>query len=82
MKADDLIAALGLPDSCRVNQRITKKMLLENSVPGSAQNKRLINEYIDTVQWLAALKPHTIGVPGFRDEVREYLVIAVVCVAL
>lgn len=84
MKADELITALGLPDSCRVDQRISKKMLIENSLPAlaSAQNKRLINEHIEAIQWLAALKPHTIGVPSYRDNVREYLEIAVISVAL
>ena len=32
--------------------------------------------------WVAALKPTNIGVPIFRDEVREYLEIAVLTVAL
>lgn len=84
MTADELITALGLPDSCRVDQRISKKMLIENSLPApaSTQNKRLINEHIETIQWLAALKPHTIGVPSYRDTVREYLEIAVVSVTL
>ena len=33
-------------------------------------------------EWLAALKPNTISVPEFRDEVREYLEIAVLSLVL
>jgi hypothetical protein len=58
-----------------VNQRVPKKLLLENGAP-TAADKRLINEGIEELLWLAALKPTTIGVPEYRDEVREYLEIA------
>ena len=36
-----------------------------------------INDGIEELLWLAALKPTTIGVPDYRDDVREYLEIAV-----
>lgn len=74
-----LIAALGLPASCRVDQRVPKKMLVENGAPTSA-DKRLINDTIEEVQWLAALKPNTVGVAEYRDDEREYLEVAVLCI--
>lgn len=76
MIVQDLIAALELPASCRVDQRIPKKLLVENGAP-TAADKRNINEGIEAIQWLASLKPSTIGVPEYRDEIREYLEIAV-----
>ena len=81
MTVQDLIAALELPASCRVDQRIPKKLLVENGAP-TAADKRNINEGIEAIQWLASLKPSTIGVPEYRDEIREYLEIAVLEVAL
>ena len=78
---DSLIAALGLPASCRVDQRVPKKMLIEHGAP-TAPDKRLLNDHIESVQWLAALKPHTVGVPIWRDDEREYLEIAVLSVTL
>lgn len=75
-----LISALGLPASCRVDQRVPKKMLIENAAPTSA-DKRLINDSIEEVQWLAALKPNTVGVAQYGDDEREYLELAVLCVA-
>lgn len=77
----DLIAALDLPGSCRVDQRVPKKLLVENGAP-TASDKRQINDGIEEIQWLAALKPNTIGVPEYRDDVREYLEIAVLSVTL
>lgn len=79
--AESLIAALGLPASCRVDQRVPKKMLIDHGA-STAPDKRLLNDCIESVQWLAALKPHTVGVPIWRDDEREYLEIAVLAVTL
>lgn len=81
LSAKTLIHALRLPESCRVDQRVPKKLLLENGAP-TASDKRLITEAIEEIQWVAALKPNTIGVPDYRDALREYLEIAVLAVTL
>lgn len=81
MTVQDLIAALDLPGNCWVDQRVPKKLLVENGAP-TASDKRQINDGIEEIQWLAALKPNTIGVPEYRDDVREYLEIAVLSVTL
>lgn len=81
MNCDTLFEALILPASSRVNQRVPKKLLLENGAP-TAADKRIINEGIEELQWLAALKPTSIGVPEYQDEKREYLEIAVLRVTL
>ncbi|QMV00854.1 DUF4391 family protein [Devosia sp. D6-9] len=69
--------ALGLPDGAWVDVRVPKKMLVEQGAPTSA-DKRAIQDGIDELQWFAACKPATIGVPAFSDETREYLEIAIV----
>ena len=81
MNGDALIEALDLPAGSRVNQRVPKKLLLENGAP-TAADSRLINDGIEELLWLAALKPTTIGVPEYRDDVREYLEIAVLRLSL
>ncbi|MGS0755341.1 DUF4391 domain-containing protein [Roseateles sp. GG27B] len=80
MTAVDILLALGLPASCRVDQRVPKKLLIENGAPAAA-DKRLLNDTIEEIQWIAALKPNTIGVPEFRDAGREYLEVAVLSIA-
>lgn len=81
MTAQDIVLALGLPDSCRVDQRVPKKLLVENGAP-TAADKRQINDDIEEIQWVAALKPNTIGVAEYRDDLREYVEIAVLTVTL
>lgn len=81
LEISELLTALSLPSSCRVDQRVPKKLLLENGAPTTA-DKRKINEGIEEIQWVAALKPNTIGVPEYLDDEREYLEIAVLSVVL
>ncbi len=81
MNGDSLIEALDLPAGSRVNQRVPKKLLLENGAPTTA-DKRIISDGVEELLWLAALKPTTIGVPDYRDDVREYLEIAVLRLTL
>jgi hypothetical protein len=76
-----VIAALSLPADARVDQRVPKKLLVENGAP-TAADKRQINDGIEELLWLAALKPATIGVPAYRDDKREYLEIAVLSLTL
>lgn len=76
MTLDDWRAALALPPATRVGQRVPKKMLLEHGAPTTA-DKRVITDGIEELQWFASLKPATIGVQAYRDEVREYLEIVV-----
>jgi hypothetical protein len=76
MTADDLLAALDLPVATRVDQRVPKKLFLENGAP-TAADRRVITEGVEECRWVAALKPHTIGVPDYRDTDREYVEIHV-----
>ncbi len=72
-----VVEALGLPKAARIELRVPKKLLVEQGAPTSA-DKRVIQDGIDELQWLAACKPTTIGVPSFEDDQREYLEIAVI----
>lgn len=81
MNAGDLIAALELPPATRLDRRVPKTLLIENATP-TAADKRRINDGIEELMWVAALKPASIGVPPYRDEAREYLEIAVLSLGL
>lgn len=81
MRAEDIVATLDLPDAASVGQRVPKRLLIENGAP-TAADKRRINEGIEEIVWLAALKPTTIGVPEYRDATREYLEISVLRMTL
>lgn len=72
-----IVDAFALPASARVDARVPKKLLVEQGAP-TAADKRVIQDGIDELQWFAACKPATIGVPTFADDAREYLEIAVI----
>lgn len=75
----DLVDALRLPASCRVDNRVPKKMLAEHGAP-TAADRRLLTDGIEEVQWIAALKPGTVAIPEHRADGREYLEVAVLSV--
>jgi hypothetical protein len=79
--AADIVAALDLPRSAFVEQRVPKKLLLENGAPTAADRRR-ITEGIEELFWVAALKPTTVGIPAFQDAERAYLEIALLRLTL
>lgn len=81
MNANDLFAALGLPPSAWVQQRVPKKLLTEHSAI-TASDRKLIQDQVQEVQWLAAIKPSNAGVPTFEDAQRSYLELAVIAISL
>ena len=81
MNAAAVIDALKLPAGARVDRRVPRTLLVEHGAP-TAADKRRINEGIEELQWVATLKPTTVGVPARRDDVREYLEIAVLIAKL
>ena len=81
MSSTLIIDALNLPVGARVDQRVPKKLLLEQGAP-TTSDKRQIQDGIEEVVWIAALKPINIGVPAFKDNVREYLEIDVINISL
>lgn len=78
---EHVLNSLAIPAGARVDQRVPKKLLVEQGAP-TASDKRQINDSIDSLHWVAALKPTTIGVPVYRDEAREYLEITVLFATL
>jgi len=81
MSVAPVINALALPPDACVDQRVPKKLLTEQGAP-TAADKRQIQDGIEELCWVAALKPINIAVPAFRDDVREYLEIAVLTATL
>lgn len=76
MTAENIIAALQLPEHARVNQRVSKKLLIENLTP-TAADRQQINDGIEEAHWIAALKPTNCGIPDYRDAQRAYVEVAV-----
>jgi hypothetical protein len=76
-----VIEALSIPLNARVDKRVPKKKLMEQSIP-TPGDKKQIQDGIDETIWIAALKPNNISIPIFRDNVREYLEIIILTTKL
>ena len=81
MTASDVIVALDLPLEARVDLRVPKTLLVERGAPTAADRRRIQGD-IEEMRWTKTLKPSTIGVPAYRDEVREVLELIVLTVTL
>jgi len=76
-----VVNALAIPREALVDQRVPKKLLVEQGAP-TAADKRKIIDGIEALHWVAALKPTNIGVPAFKDATREYLEVSVLTAEL
>jgi len=78
---DKVYEHLALPESTLLGTRITKKMILENN-DLSSSDKKLVNEVIQSVEWLNTLKPETLNIPTYVTETVEYIEVAVLKINL
>ena len=62
---------LNIPDSCFIGSTIYKKLFYENGNLSSG-DKALFTDVINKVVWLYCLKPETINIPVYKDDIREY----------
>ena len=77
----DPFAALALPSDALIDRRVPKILLIENGTY-TAANRRRIQEGIEKLRWLAAIKPTTVDVAEYRDAAREYLEITILKLTL
>lgn len=77
MKAEQLYAALALPNACLLGKRLFKKHFLEHGALTPA-DKRVLSSDVDAITWQYVLKTATIPIQPYDEDGREYLEIAVV----
>ncbi len=75
--ADAFYAQLGIPESCLLDKRIYKRMVLEHGQL-TAADKKTLSEDVGKLTWKFTLKPSTIQLLPYEDTEREYLEIAVI----
>ncbi|HBO22155.1 MAG TPA: DUF4391 domain-containing protein [Providencia sp.] len=78
---DKVYEHLALPKSTLLGTRITKRMILENN-DLSSSDKRLVNDVVQSVEWLNTLKAETLNIPTYITETIEYIEVAVLKVSL
>lgn len=72
---------LNIPDSCFVGSTIYKKLFYENADLGT-MDKAIFADVIEKIRWVYSLKPETINIPSFKEQVRDYPEIEVIEVRL
>lgn len=72
---------LNLPRSCEVRNTIFKKLFYDNA-DLSAADKKLFTNVVNKITWLYCLKPETINIQPYQDDVREYSEIEIIEVEL
>lgn len=68
---------LNIPDSCFIGNTIYKKLFYVNA-DLSTRDKSLFTDTISKITWLYCLKPETINITAYKDELRDYLEIEVI----
>ena len=83
---DDFLEHLDIPDSCRLDKPVFKKLFLDSSDGKrgvlNTTDKKCLKDDILRVRWLYTLKPSTINIAAYADDSREYPEVAVLHVEL
>lgn len=77
----DIYNKLNIPDECRINRTVFKKMFYDNAAL-SKGDKNLFVDSIDKITWIYCLNQDNMNVPAYATEEREYLEIEVMEVEL
>jgi len=84
--ADALYRNMALPEAAFLGTRITKKMLTDsashNGIALSAQEKQLISDGIQSIEWRYTLKPDTVNIAAWVTEQLDYAEVALLHVRL
>lgn len=73
---DQLLNAIGFPESTYLDKPLFKKMFLEHGSLGAA-DKKVLKEVVTKIRWLYTLKPSTINIAPYNDAEYDYSEIAV-----
>ncbi|MBE0508511.1 MAG: DUF4391 domain-containing protein [Marinospirillum sp.] len=72
---------LGIPDSCLLNKPLHKKMFQQHADLNAA-DKKALKDGVEKIRWLYSLKPSTINIAPFSDDLHDYGELALLHVEL
>ena len=78
---DALLEKLEIPEACSLDKPVFKKMFLEHAEL-DATDRKTLSEDVDRIRWRFTLKPETINIRPYLDEIRDYPEIAILSVEL
>lgn len=77
----DIYNKLNIPDECRINRTVFKKMFYDNAAL-SKGDKNLFIDSIDKITWIYCLNQDNMNIPAYVTEEREYLEMEIIEVTL
>ncbi len=72
---------LDIPKACELNKPVFKKLFLDSGEL-NATDKKCLTDDVKKLRWLYTLKPSTINIASYQDQVREYPEVAVLQIEL
>lgn len=78
---DQVLQALALPAATAINKRVPKTVFNEQAELSTA-DKRLLDSGLDRLDWRATLRPASVGLAAYADELRAYPQIVVMSARL
>lgn len=78
---DTFLNTLGIPNSCLLNKPLFKKLFFEHTEL-DAKDKNALKDNVEKIRWLYTLKPSTIHIAPYSDELRDYSELAVLHVEI
>lgn len=75
------LESLSVPNRCVLNKPLFKRMFLEHA-DLDAKDKKALKDDVDKIRWLYTLKPSTINIAPYIDDLRDYGELAFVHVEL
>jgi len=76
VNAETLVSHLGLSVDAFADRRIPKSTLSERAGTNTKE-RRLIKEGVESLRWIAVLKPGTVGIRKYADEQTDYTELSV-----
>ncbi|HFF8973984.1 TPA: DUF4391 domain-containing protein [Serratia marcescens] len=70
-KFEAFLEGLNVPNSCVLNKPLFKKMFQQHT-DLDAKDKKALKDDVDKIRWLYTLKPCTINIAPFSDDLRDY----------
>lgn len=78
---DCFVDSLGMPQSCKLDRVVFKKLFWDNA-DLDVTDKKALKDDVAKVRLLHTLKPSTINIQPFSNNDREYLEVAILGVEL
>ncbi len=81
MSPSDVVESLSLPEPARVRNRIPKSVLVEHGAARGGDRK-CVDDGVARLEWLGVVRPSTVALSPFVDEVHVYEELAVLILLL